>query len=201
MYILALNGSPHQEGNTAFLLKTALAAAAEAGAETEIVHVEAIMATQKTPYCRVCSSPCTGACYRGTEVEAVFERMRRAGGIILGSPVYFGTVSAPLKGFWDKSRLLRTGKALLNTVGAALSCARTRFGGQETTLRALHDLMLVQGMILVGDGHRDFDAGHHGVCAQQPATGDANARERARILGLRVAEIARATASLRCLPR
>lgn len=197
MYILALNGSPHQAGNTAFLLKMVLAAAAETGAETELIHVEPVMASQKTPYCRVCAPTCTGACYRGTELEAVFERMRRADGIVLGSPVYFGTVSAPLKCFWDKSRLLRTNKVLINTVGAALSCGGARFGGQETTLRALYDLMLVQGMILVGDGHRDFDAGHHGVCSQQPADGDTNAQERARILALRVAEVARATASLR----
>ncbi len=199
MYIVALNGSPHREGNTAFLLETALAAAGEAGADTELVHVETVLASQKIPYCQACVSPCSGACYRGTDLEAVFDRMRRADGIILGSPVYFGTVSAPLKGFWDKSRLLRTGKALVNTVGAALSCAGARFGGQETTLRALYDLMLVQGMILVGDGHRDFDAGHHGACAQQPAAGDTNAQERARILALRVVEVARSTASLRSL--
>jgi len=30
-------------------------------------------------------------------------------------------------------------------------------------LRALHDMMLVQGMILVGDGHASADAGHHGL--------------------------------------
>jgi len=43
-------------------------------------------------------------------------------------------------------------------------------------LRALHDMMLVQGMILVGDGHASADAGHHGCCSQAPASGDENAR-------------------------
>lgn len=199
MYIMALNGSPHREGNTAFLLETALAAAAEAGAETEMVHVEAIMSSQKIPYCRACASPCSGTCYRGTELEEVFGRMRWADGILLGSPVYFGTVAAPLKGFWDKTRLLRTERALVNTVGAALSCAHARFGGQETTLRALHDMMFIQGMIIVGDGHRDFDPGHHGACAQQPAAGDAGALQRARILARRVVDVARATPALRGL--
>ena len=49
--------------------------------------------------------------------------------------------------------------------------ARFRFGGQETTIKAIHDLMLVQGLIIVGDGHRDFDSGHQGACAQRPVAG------------------------------
>ena len=72
-----------------------------------------------------------------------------------------------------------------------------RFGGQETTLRALHDMMLVQGMILVGDGHASADAGYHGCGSQAPASGDANAVMRLEILTHRVVEVARATSVLR----
>lgn len=79
----------------------------------------------------------------------------------------------------------------------AVTTGGTRFGGQETALRALHDLMLVQGMILVGDGHGAADAGRHGCCAQSPASDDENAVRRAEIPARRVIEAARATSVLR----
>ena len=56
MYILALNGSHNNDGNTAFLLNEILRHCAK-GAETEICSVsEAIMDT-KTPFCVACSTP------------------------------------------------------------------------------------------------------------------------------------------------
>jgi multimeric flavodoxin WrbA len=73
----------------------------------------------------------------------------------------------------------------------------SRYGGQETTLRALHDIMLIHGMIVVGDGFADADCGHHGVCAHRPAVEDEAAHKRCDILARRVVEVCRATASLR----
>lgn len=195
--VIGLNGSPKNDGSTAYLLNLALETARREGAETELIHVEPLLLSQKYPYCRACSSPCTGACYRGNELEAVYKLLARADAIISGSPVYFGTVSAQLKGFWDKSRKLRSTRALLNTVGAAVTSGGARFGGQETALKALHDMMLVQGMILVGDGDASADAGHHGCCSQAPASGDENAARRVRILARRVVGVARATTVLR----
>ena len=197
MRVIGLNGSPREKGSTAYLLDRALKTARQEGAEAELIHLQPLLQEQKYPFCRACSSPCSGACYRGSSLEQVFQDMARADALIIGSPVYFGTVSAQLKGFWDKSRKLRAAQALLNTVGAAMTAGGARFGGQETALRALHDLMLVQGMILVGDGHDTADAGHQGCCAQSPASDDENAIMRAEILARRVVEVARVTSVLR----
>jgi len=41
-------------------------------------------------------------------------------------------------------------------------------------------------MVIVGDGHPDFDAGHHGVCAQKPAVNDDFALKRAKILAEKI---------------
>jgi len=197
LHVIGLNGSPRKDGSTAYLLELALKRARQDGAETELIHVEPLLQSQKYPYCRACSSPCSGACYRGSVLEQAFRQLAQADAVIIGSPVYFGTVSAQLKGFWDKSRKLRSAQGLLNTVGAAVTTGGARFGGQETTLKALHDMMLIQGMILVGDGHASADAGHHGCCAQAPASGDENAVSRIEILARRVVEVARCTAVLR----
>lgn len=197
MLIVGINGSPKKEGNTAFLVREGLAAAAATGAETALIQVTEAMADQKIPYCTQCSNPCQGACSRHNRLGEAYDLLRRADGVLLGSPVYFGSVSAQLKAFWDKSRILRKEKALLNVVGAGVTVGGARFGGQETTIKALFDMMLIQGMMIVGDGFIEADCGHQGGCAQAPASGDEFAIQRVRLTGRRLAEVAAATASLR----
>ncbi len=197
MLIVGINGSPRREGNTAVLLKTAMATAAAEGAATEVVFVAEILASLKTPFCRACETPCPAKCYRGTLLEETLGLLARADGLLVASPVYFGEISGQLKSFWDLSRRLRTDKKLLNVVGGALSVGAARFGGQETTLKAIHNMMLIQGMIVVGNGHGNNDAGHFGAPAQQPAEEDENGLKRAHVLAKRVVQVARATAGLR----
>ncbi|MGB9793030.1 MAG: flavodoxin family protein [Thermacetogeniaceae bacterium] len=197
MLIIGINGSPNKEGNTAFLVRTALAVAERMGADTEIIHVSDVLVGLDSPFCDACATPCDGSCAVGNALGDAFELMRKADGMIVGSPVYFGTISGQLKAFWDKTRVLRGEKALMNVVGGGVTVAGARFGGQETALRAIHDLMLVQGMIVVGDGLREYDCGHQGACAQNPASKDENAIKRVEILAKRVVEVARATEGLR----
>lgn len=197
MLIIALNGSPNSEGNTAFLLREALKTIEQAGVETKFFQLSEAIAEAKRPFCTCCSTPCSGACYKGTKLEEMYNDLRQADGLILGSPVYFGTVSAQMKAFWDKSRALRKEKALIDVVGAAVTTGGARFGGQETTIRALHDIMLVHGMAVVGDGFYDDDAGHHGACAQKPAAEDAQAIKRVSILAKRVLDLATVTTAMR----
>ncbi len=197
MLIVAINGSPNPKGNTAHMLRVALDEVAGAGGECHFMQVSELIGSAKVPYCVACSNPCKGHCFRGTALEEAFGLLRRCDGIIMGSPVYFCTVSAQLKSFWDKTRSLRKDKALLNVVGAALAVGAARFGGQETTLRAMQDMMLCQGMTVVGDGFIDDDAGHQGACAQRPSSEDQDGIKRTRVLARRVLEVARATMELR----
>ena len=197
MIILGLNGSPNKSGNTAELLQICLKAAEEAGARTEMLYIQDIMEKESKPYCTACTTPCQGTCYKGTELGQVMERLGTADGILMASPVYFGTVSAQLKGFWDKTRRLRGEKKLLNVVGGAISSGGARFGGQETTVKTIHSMMLIQGMLLVGDCYDEKAPGHYGACSQQPSKEDEYALKRAVVLGQRVAQVCRATEMLR----
>jgi multimeric flavodoxin WrbA len=189
MYILAINGSPNRSGNTAFLLEKVLEAAAEEGVEGRLIHVMDAVKEQKIPFCVACSSPCKEACHeKDAGLKEACDVLENASAVVLGSPVYFGTVSAQLKAFWDKTRGMRTRRGLVGKPGAAVSVGAARFGGQETTIKALHDMMLIQGMSVVGEGIQDADAGHQGVSGQKPAEEDSFARERAGILGRRLAQ-------------
>jgi len=197
MFLLGLNGSPNSNGNTKFLLNSVLGQAESLGMETAVIDVGDVIKSVKNPFCTACSSPCRGECYRGTKLEEAFELMKKADGIVFGSPVYFGSISSQIKAFFDKTRKLRAEKALYNKIAAGVTSGASKYGGQETTMKALHDIMLVHGMIIVGDGYRDDDCGHHGVSSQKPSEKDDFAAKRAGILAKRMFEVCQATLSLR----
>ncbi|MDP4181986.1 MAG: flavodoxin family protein [Bacillota bacterium] len=197
MFIVGINGSPNKEGNTKFLLKKVLEKTEELGAKTSVLEAEDLINSSKSSFCNACSNPCSGACFNGTKLEEAFELLKKADGIILGSPVYFGSVTGQLKAMFDKSRKYRVEKAFYNKVAAGITVGTSKYGGQETTMRALHDIMLVHGMLVVGDGYIEDDCGHHGVCAHRPAKDDEFAIKRADILAKRLVEVCEATKTLR----
>lgn len=195
--IVAINGSPNRNGNTVFLLNRVLTTCAGLGAEVGLIHCQEALQGQKVPFCLHCQSPCLARCAQDTPLGEAFARIKRADGLVIGSPVYFGLVTGQLKAFWDKTRSLRAERGLINVVGGAVAVGGSQYGGQENTVRSIHEMMLTQGMLLAGDGFIDDDCGHAGVMATRPAQEDQNALKRAVILGKRMAETARATVYIR----
>jgi len=106
-----------------------------------------------------------------------------ADGIIIGSPVYFGTMSAEVKDLIDRSVVVR--RKLKDKVGAAFTTSGHITGGKETTIFSILYAMFIHEMIIVGD---PIEAGgHYGVaCTGEPTEGDI---ENAKKLGIRVCEV------------
>lgn len=197
MIIVGINGSPNKKGNTQYLIDLGLQQVSSMGAKTEMIQVSDVLKGFNVPFCTACSSPCQGVCWKNTGFENILDIIREADGLIIGSPVYFGTISGQLKAFWDKLRCLRGEKKLLNTVGGAVAVGASRFGGQEGTIRAIQEMMLVQGMTIVGGGQFEHDCGHYGVSSQRPAEEDSFAKERAIIMAKRIYEVCLETKNLR----
>ncbi|MDD6735172.1 MAG: NAD(P)H-dependent oxidoreductase [Clostridiales bacterium] len=172
MKITAVNGSPDKNGNTAFLLREILSCCT--GAETEIINVGEVLSDAKTPFCVNCSSPCSKVCYKGTKLDDAFKKITCSDFVIFGSPVYFGSMSAQLKAFFDKTRAVRGEKAWLGKPMAAVSVGASKFGGEERTIEHIQSCALVLGMTVVGNGS-ELGMGHFGVSAQRPAKDDQNA--------------------------
>ena len=104
-----------------------------------------------------------------------------SGGIIAGSPVYFGVMAAELKKVFDDFVGVRT--RMEDKVGAAFATGGDPSGGKETTIMSIIQAMLIYGMIIVGDPMSA--SGHYGVaCLGAP---DSAAKKNAFKLGARVA--------------
>ncbi len=188
MKVLMLNGSPNKDGNINYLLEYMSAILKENNTDTEIINVQEALLSATVPFCVCCSSPCNQSCYKGTFLEETLDKMEKADCIVFGSPVYFGSMSGQLKCLFDKTRTLRGKKALIGKMGCAVVCGASKFGGQETTVRAIHDAMLVDGMTIIGASSSEFGAGHLGVSAVRPAKDDENALSRASLLAHRILE-------------
>ncbi len=132
-----------------------------------------------------------GAAAAGAEVvlkrvaETTKEDLLAADGVILGSPVYFGTPTAEMVDLIDRSVGVR--RTLRDKVGAAFVTAGHHTGGKETTLLSLLYAFLIHEMVVVGD---PIEAGgHYGTaCLGAPGPNDEKAGE---MLGARVASVAR----------
>ena len=172
MKIIGLNSSPNKNGNTFYLLDEIGKIIKEEGAEFEILNLHPALSKLKSPFCTVCSSPCNQSCYKNSEFHEIVEKSASADGIIFGTPVYFGSMSGQLKCFFDKMRFYRAKKVFFRKPAAVVTVGASKYGGQETTTRAVHDSMLILGLQIINNGHPDFDCGHFGVNAQNPPQKD-----------------------------
>ena len=116
--------------------------------------------------------------------EVTKEDFLAADGLIAGSPVYFGSMAAPLKAVFDEFVGVR--KKMENKIGAAFTTSGDPTGGKETTMLGIIQALLIYGMIIVGDPLSA--TGHYGTaCVGAP---DAKAIDNGTKLGHRVAELA-----------
>ena len=90
-------------------------------------------------------------------VETKPSDLLAANGIIMGSPTYFGQMSAKLKGLIDQSEQVH--KQLGGKVGGAFTSSGGTASGSETTLLSIIHAMLIHGMIVQGRA----DDAHYGV--------------------------------------
>jgi NAD(P)H dehydrogenase (quinone) len=91
--------------------------------------------------------------------QTKLEDLLNADGIIMGSPTYYGQMSAKLKALFDESVKIH-GK-LQGKVGGAFTSAGGTATGAETTMLSILHAMLVHGMIVQGRA----DSKHYGVAS------------------------------------
>lgn len=164
MMVAGISGSPRKGGNTEFLLDEALKTSAERGLRTERL----LCSELEIDYCRDCGECSKGKpCPTKDDMATVLLALEKADGIIVASPVYFGSVTAQLKAIIDRTvPLRRQGLRLKDKIGCAIAVGGARNGGQEKAIETIHAWMHIQGIIVVGDNN------HFGGIAVRPASED-----------------------------
>ena len=123
-------------------------------------------------------------------------------GLVLGSPTRFGNMAAPLKHFIDGLGAEWASGTLVDKPAAVFTSTATQHGGQESTLLSMQLPLLHHGCVIVGlpyteaalsstrGGGTPYGASHVAGGDNDPQLSEEEATL-ARVLGRRVAEIAR----------
>lgn len=150
MKVLLISGSPKPNGNTALLMQECLTVIQEHGIEAEVVS----FAGKKIESCIACGK-CSkiGECGLDDGLNEIIQKIRSADGLIVGTPVYFGTargdVMCALQRIGYVSR--NTDKFLTGKVGGPIAVARR--GGQTLTLQEMLMFFLINDMIVPGSSY------------------------------------------------
>lgn len=104
MKLIGINGSPRKKWNTAMLLKSALEGSESQGAETELINLYDLdyKGCKSCFSCKTISSKSYGKCAVNDDLTSIFKRIEESDAIILGSPIYFGTVSGEMRSFMER---------------------------------------------------------------------------------------------------
>ena len=144
---------------------------------------------------------------------ATNDDLRRADGLLLGSPTRFGNMAAPLKYFLDGTSSLWLDGTLAGKPAAVFSASQTMHGGQESTLLTMAMPLLHHGMLWLGlpfterslnqtrTGGTPYGATHVSGMAAQPGTLSDDEIVLAQALGKRVADVAATLAAGRAARR
>jgi multimeric flavodoxin WrbA len=157
--VVAFNGSPRTEGNTAILIKHVLNALQEEGIETEFIQLGGQMIHGCTA-CGTCAKLQNKECkIVNDNVNLYIQKMAEADGIILGSPTYFSMMTPELKALIDRAGYvgMYNGHLFKRKVGAAVVAVRRT--GAMPTFDAINHFFLISEMIVPGSSYWNVGVG------------------------------------------
>lgn len=161
MKVIAINGSPRPDGNTAMLLGKVLEPIAAEGIETEVFQLGGnLIAGCKA--CYACFRDKNRTCAQADDVvNACILKMAQADGIILGSPTYFADITPELKALIDRGGLvaMANGAMFRRKVGAAVIAVRR--GGSIHAFDSINHFFLIGQMIVPGSCYWNFGIGRN----------------------------------------
>lgn len=104
MKVIAINGSPRKEWNTATLLEKALEGAASEGAETEMIHLYDLNFKGCTSCfaCKLKDGKSYGKCAMKDDLTPILEKLKDVDAVILGSPIYFMSQTGEMRSFIER---------------------------------------------------------------------------------------------------
>jgi multimeric flavodoxin WrbA len=152
MKVVAFNGSPRKDGNTFILINHVFRELEKEGVETELFQLSG-REIRGCIACYKCFENKDQRCAVKNDIaNECIEKMIKAEGIILGSPVYFTDVTAEMKALIDRAGLvsMANGGTYKNKIGAAVVAARR--AGAIHALDTMSHFFLSGQMMIIGQG-------------------------------------------------
>lgn len=148
MKVVGFNGSPRKDGNTSIAIKAVFNELEKEGIETELVHIG-----QNPVYgctaCEACKKNKDGFCIIDSDiVNECLIKMYESDGIIIGSPVYFGSVTPQIKAFIDRAGYCAGSGGYLLKRKVCAGVVAVRRQGAVQTLNQINNLFILNQTII-----------------------------------------------------
>ncbi|MEW5947538.1 MAG: flavodoxin family protein [bacterium] len=159
MKVTAFNGSPRKKGNTFTCLSAVLEEIEREGIETELVQLGG-KDLRGCIACFRCFGKKDRRCHgRDDDMQGIIDAMLESDGILIGSPTYFGSVSAEVKAVIDRAGLVAraNGFALSRKAGAAVVAVRRQ--GATNVFEQINRFFLINNMIVPGSTYWNLAIG------------------------------------------
>ena len=147
---IAICGSPRVDGNTEILLNTCLAVLAAEGIDVELIRLAGKNIAPCTA-CSTCARVKDKTCrIKDDDFHEIFNKMIEADIIVLGSPVYFGSATAPMMALLDRSGYVSrfNNNLFSRKIGGPIAVARR--AGQNFTYAQLLYWFMIADMVVPG---------------------------------------------------
>lgn len=150
MKVLAINGSPKSNGNTAQALKILLREVEDQGIETELVTI-GNKEIRGCIACTQCAKQKNGRCNAFDDiVNEILPKMVAADGIVLGSPVYYAGINGTIKSFLDRAFFASNSNGEPFRLKFGASVVAVRRSGGTVAVDQLNKYFQISEMTTVG---------------------------------------------------
>jgi multimeric flavodoxin WrbA len=159
MKVLGINCSPRKGGNTEILIKEVFKALEKEGIKTEFFQLGG-KRVNGCIACMKCKKEKDGFCHQKNDViNECIKKMKKADGILIGSPVYNADITADAKALIEISSyaLRASGSPLKYKAGAGVIAVRR--AGAIHSFDSINHFFLINEMIIPGSSYWNIGIG------------------------------------------
>jgi len=158
--VIGINGSPRKEGNTTIMIQEVFKTLEQYDIETEFIQLGGLNIRPCIACFKCCELKNGGCIIKNDVFHDIIEKMQKADGIVLGSPVYTSDITPEMAALIDRAALVSYGNGggmLKHKVGASLTAVR-RAGGLHAFDTMNHFFHITEA-ILVGASYWNMGYG------------------------------------------
>lgn len=157
MKVIAINSSARKDGNTAILINEVFKELHNKKIETELIT----LAGDIIHPCKACflCNKYSNCIYKNDSFYQIFEKIKEADGIILGSPVYSANISSTMQAFLERAAVIADLHPGLLKYKVGIGVIASRRGGAINALDALNHFFLNHEMFIVGSTYWNIGYG------------------------------------------
>ena len=171
MKVIGINGSPHGEGNSFTALNIAGEIFKQNSIDFEIFNV-GMKAVQGCTGCNACGKNKNEECiFTKDVVNEGIQKIKKADGIILASPVHFSGISGNMKSFLDRASYVAGANDGLFRHKVAASMVAVRRSGGVATVDQLNHYITYSEMVMATGNYWNVIHGRKAGEAEQDTEG------------------------------